>query len=570
MLTNKILSVLLTISFILPLFVTENNNEVNASEVHGMGCILDEASNVSDTDLSEFYPIVYSSLPPSFDITTNSATRDYFPPTGDQHDVESCVGWATTYYQFTYEVNRFRNKTRNSQEYIQYSPTVTYNYINCGKNNGSSLREAYNVLKNQGGFRYRNNDNNTTSNYSFLWPNNETEMVDALKYRSTPYPVAIGSNTNNIYMVKSLIAQGHVAVVSVYYHGLSMTERNGNIICYRAGDKLSSDTSNGCGHALTVVGYDDNFAVTINNHTFTGAFKLVNSWGTGSANKEYIWVTYDSLNLVSSQQNWENNYTRTRVPVFGDDNIFNFIQVNEYQEVIAGILSFNSNDVWRLSIKNSLSNESDYVWNNISWPNTYMHYVPLNYYKNYKLAYDYLDESNITNSSEYLNSTWYMEMLGFSSGSTINIKTKLVDNLGIEIASVSGGSTSTSGNCTQQIQLSLSKGKVSAYDNSPINSDDYSLVSQYLLNDGPPLSNLQILLADYNDDGEVDITDLVLIMMRVSANNNATFYLDDYIEQWGCSLADIMEDKFDVDLHNYSGQEFINSTCIRYLNNSLH
>ena len=40
-----------------------------------------------------------------------------------------------------------------------------------------------------------------------------------------------------------------------------------------------SDPSNRGGHYMAVVGYDDNFEVTVGGQTLTGAFKLVNSAG---------------------------------------------------------------------------------------------------------------------------------------------------------------------------------------------------------------------------------------------------------------------------------------------------
>jgi hypothetical protein len=80
-------------------------------------------------------------IPSSFDISTNPDTALYFPPIGNQGAINSCAGWSTTYYQFTYEVNRYRNIP--TDETNIFSPSWTYNYINGGANNNVLITDAY-------------------------------------------------------------------------------------------------------------------------------------------------------------------------------------------------------------------------------------------------------------------------------------------------------------------------------------------------------------------------------------------------------------------------------------------
>lgn len=76
--------------------------------------------------------------------SVDNSTSAYFPSIGNQGNLNSCAGWATTYYQYTYEVNKLKGvATTNSNV---YSPAWTYNYINGGGNNPSYLSDAYNVL----------------------------------------------------------------------------------------------------------------------------------------------------------------------------------------------------------------------------------------------------------------------------------------------------------------------------------------------------------------------------------------------------------------------------------------
>lgn len=55
-------------------------------------------------DASDYHVRTTRSLPVSCDVTTGPK---YFPPIDTQGDMASCTAWATTYYQFTYELNRY-------------------------------------------------------------------------------------------------------------------------------------------------------------------------------------------------------------------------------------------------------------------------------------------------------------------------------------------------------------------------------------------------------------------------------------------------------------------------------
>ena len=69
---------------------------------------------------------------------------------------------------------------------------------------------------------------------------------------------------------------------------------------------------NGYGaHRITIVGYDDNIWVDINQNGIVesgekGAFKIANSWGTWYDNDGFVWMSYDALNAVSSVKDSEN------------------------------------------------------------------------------------------------------------------------------------------------------------------------------------------------------------------------------------------------------------------------
>ena len=64
---------------------------------------------------------------------------------GDQGNSNACVAFATTYYQFSYEVNKLNGVTSVANQVI-YSPKCTYNQINNGIDWGSYYSDAYTIL----------------------------------------------------------------------------------------------------------------------------------------------------------------------------------------------------------------------------------------------------------------------------------------------------------------------------------------------------------------------------------------------------------------------------------------
>lgn len=126
------------------------------------------------------------SLPNKYDITEDTSLSQFFPSIGDQGEMNSCTGWASTYYQFTYEVNKLKNEPTNDNN--KYSPAWTYNYINGGCNNYANIIDAYRVLKNSGAMKLTDFPCGTDpTTYSYSWSTNDSKMIEALNYRADPY-----------------------------------------------------------------------------------------------------------------------------------------------------------------------------------------------------------------------------------------------------------------------------------------------------------------------------------------------------------------------------------------------
>lgn len=124
-----------------------------------------------------------------------------------------------------------------------------------------------------------------------------------------------------------------------------------------------------------------------------------------------------------------------------------------------------------------------------------------------------------------------MRMTGNSSTqSTYYILARLVDNLNQDIDSSGPDdyvyATMTNGSYTKTHNMNIARGRISSYDNNPIDTNDILLMQDYLLGD-VPLSSLQYALADYNGDGSVNGADLTAMQQQVATSNGQTMSLQE-------------------------------------------
>lgn len=480
------------------------------------------------------------SLPTAFDISQNSLTSPYFPSVGNQGTMNSCAGWASTYYQFTYEVNKFKNEVTNSNN--TYSPSWTYNYINGGANNYSRLDDAYRILLNKGAMKLADFPCGTDpATYSYNWSTDDDKMIEALNYRAKEQDPIYVYNSYSINSIKEKISNGELPLIWTDSAGWIIRQNaNNEYMVIRAGNA-------GSGHYMCVVGYDDNIQITYNGVTLTGAFKLVNSKGPYWRNNGYIWVCYDALNLNTQYTNnmydWEYDIDDlTRVCVFGgcnsDENefyynTFHFIEIKKCTPYFIGKIDYYTNNPWHLKL---YGEQAQYA-NSIKWkvkkdfPQTGFTYC--------SHIFDYADIDGIPIMSSCLSSYWSVKLATTESNTTLIYYTRILDNLGANIAPTNTAFTYLNNTYNYNNYINLKKGRISSYDNSNLTSDDVTLLQSYILGNSD-LSNLQMYLADMNDDDSVDIFDLVLLRQAVLSQNKGNVSYEEimmtFIPDFNCTL----------------------------------
>ena len=299
----------------------------------------DEVTASDEVEMQPFSSITAYSLPTSYDVSLNNS----FPPIQNQGSSNSCGGWAFGYYQATNNIANVRGynakTTANGNDPTKYqmSPIWLYNLINGGSaSNGTYDFDNLSVLSNYGGLSIYDWTQKGANNYLSWNPGADIwEKALENKFADSEYITLVnydynnnlepGFNTGNFERLKTILIDGYV----VSFH-TQMRNINNNAVNWYTRTRKNPTTGatineNVCyyveevgdiyGHFVTLVGYDDNIWVDVNNNGVVntgelGAFKIANSWGTGFSNSGYIWLSYDALKKNTDISGVPNQYRR--------------------------------------------------------------------------------------------------------------------------------------------------------------------------------------------------------------------------------------------------------------------
>ena len=233
-----------------------------------------------------------------------------FPPIGNQGNLGSCVGWATTYYGASHEIgllNGYNNKTSFAKV---LSPKWTYNLTNWGNDAGTYMEYAYGVLERNGAVSITQFPYDTDYR---SWDLNPQHWIDAINNRMQPLVMAPGlSNPQDLSIIKGLLNNGHVLSIGTWINSWNYTtikadpaNPNSPYVGQMACNYMNGRSG---GHNISIVGYDDNIWIDVNGNGQVdpgerGAFLFCNSWGPNWGNKGFVWVSYDAFLQTSAVPN---------------------------------------------------------------------------------------------------------------------------------------------------------------------------------------------------------------------------------------------------------------------------
>lgn len=244
-------------------------------------------------------------------LPSSVSLKKYVPAIGDQGDHGTCVGWSSTYYMASMEY-AINAKLSGLSEVSSntFDPYYTYlsivdedSYYNCGDGtycwracqhlvaNGVK-RLSYNTYECGAEIKEDIRESNSIidfTDYHKIFDRDEDEEynVNAVKQAlSENHPVLIGMN-----LPRSFYDIGSDGILTT----------------------VDGESTVG-GHAMTIIGYDDNM--------LGGCFEIVNSWGEDWGNNGFFYVKYKDYNTY----NWSGFYVESQLKetsattgcVFGD------------------------------------------------------------------------------------------------------------------------------------------------------------------------------------------------------------------------------------------------------------
>jgi len=191
------------------------------------------------------------------------------PPVGNQGGEGSCVAFGTTYAGRSIDWQASHPATW-SQSVNIFSPEYVYNQIKVRRpcSSGSYVYKGLDLLKLQGVCTW------TLMPYTdvscTLLPTT-AQKTAAAAYKITSYSTV----TRTTEAIKSFLAAGKPVIVAGPVSSGYMNLASGAVLTTFDGTSLG-------GHCYCIVGYDDN----------KGAFKFMNSWGTGWATAGFGYIAY--------------------------------------------------------------------------------------------------------------------------------------------------------------------------------------------------------------------------------------------------------------------------------------
>jgi Papain family cysteine protease len=223
----------------------------------------------------------------------------YAPSVINQDDSGVCVGMSTAYYMRTILEAISKNITdKDAIDKITYSPSYLYNLIkpnddsDCKK--GTELKKAFDVLQNKGVATFTQQEfPNCTKDLS-LNINPESKIIEYVRL----FNLADDNENLDLITKKALSENTPVVVGFMMTESVNQLGQNGfwknlwrNIMAFfgvkvfeEIGLWKPENSPNTGGHAVCIVGYDDN--------KFGGAFKIINSWGKNFGEEGYFWIRY--------------------------------------------------------------------------------------------------------------------------------------------------------------------------------------------------------------------------------------------------------------------------------------
>src|ERR1035437_7967728 len=177
-----------------------------AAQDYGLGVLLDASLYANSPTAAPLMRGDYSNLPSS------ASLKEFTPTPGNQGQTSTCAGWSSAYAGRTILEAIKNGWSKSTNDSKAFSPSFVYNQIRSNKscNAGSSLIDALDVLKNQGGLKLQD--------FSFECSRevNQSDKTNASTYRIIEYrDITYGQKENKVLVIKKSLAERRPVIIAL-------------------------------------------------------------------------------------------------------------------------------------------------------------------------------------------------------------------------------------------------------------------------------------------------------------------------------------------------------------------
>jgi hypothetical protein len=240
------------------------------------GLVMDDAAYETAEKLQPELTRAYTILP------AQASLKAWAPYPNSQGQYGTCTAWASAYAARSIleaQTQGWTDRAKITQE--AYSPGFLYFYIKNGDDRscgwGSFIQDAIEVMKTRGVPKYR--DFNMSCVTSI--PAATQTLAQQHKIQGGARLFDTGDAINfKVAAVKKALAEARPVIIG-------MTTPPSFDEAKEVWYPRQGDWCDNCGHAMCVIGYDDN--------KYGGAFEIQNSWGRNWGKEGYTWLRYNDF-----------------------------------------------------------------------------------------------------------------------------------------------------------------------------------------------------------------------------------------------------------------------------------
>lgn len=246
--------------------------ESKIAQKFGTGALLDQKEFESSPKAPPLSRGDFKKLPEIFSL------KKFAPTPGDQGNSSTCTGWSTSYAARTIMEAIINDWSQEIIDKNKFSPSYVYNQIRPrdGCDNGTSIIDGMELLIREGVLPF--------NEFGFDCDREvkNEDKIKASNYRLKEYrEIASRQSKNMILNIKKSLTQYKPVVIGI---NCPQSFYSAKDVWHPKKDEYDQRVN---GHALTIIGFDDNVE--------GGAFEIINSWGVNWGNNGFIWIRYSDM-----------------------------------------------------------------------------------------------------------------------------------------------------------------------------------------------------------------------------------------------------------------------------------